>query len=94
MSSHERITRELMHILGRLNPEERAALLSRVGGLVSQATQEERKRCLRHCEQRMELWSTTQQARSEHAAARDQARARANEAEHIRDLIEDGSLPN
>ncbi|HTU59730.1 MAG TPA: hypothetical protein VMF89_14865 [Polyangiales bacterium] len=75
--------------MSRLSPDEGAELLGRVAGLVGRAAQEERQRCLRHCQQRMELWSTTAQARSEHTAARDQARFRANEAECIRDLIED-----
>jgi hypothetical protein len=94
MSTHERIARELMHVLSRLSTEQGAELLSQVVGLVAQAVQEERQRCVRHCEQRMELWSTTGQARSDHAAARDQARYRANEAECIRDLIEDEVMGN
>jgi hypothetical protein len=89
MNSQERIAPALMHILNRVSREEGAELLSRVASLVAQAVQEERQRCVRHCQQRMELWSSTGQARSDHVAARDQARARANEAEHIRDLIED-----
>jgi hypothetical protein len=94
MNTHERIARELMHVMSRLSTEDGAELLSRVAGLVARAVQEERRRCAHHCQQRMELWSSTGQAHSDHAAARDQARARANEAEHIRDLIEDEVTAN
>ena len=52
--------------------------------------QSERARCATICRSRADLWRRTA-ARATLAAARDEARARANEASYIADLIESGS---
>jgi quinol monooxygenase YgiN len=50
----------------------------------------ERERSVAICRRRAQLWSTTLAARSGIAAAQDEARARANEATYLADLIESG----
>lgn len=50
----------------------------------------ERARCVTICRGRAELWRRTA-ARTTLAAAREEARARANEASYIADLIESGT---
>ena len=56
-----------------------------------EAVQKERERCVEICRRRAETWRTTALASSTIAAARDEARARANEAAYLADLIESGS---
>jgi hypothetical protein len=51
----------------------------------------ERERCVAICRRRAELWRNTQLARSSSAIARDEARARANEAAYLADLLESGA---
>jgi hypothetical protein len=57
---------------------------------ISDDVRRERERCAAICRRRAELWRTTLQARSTIRAAQDEARARANEATCIADLIESG----
>jgi hypothetical protein len=52
--------------------------------------QVERERCVAICRSRAELWRRTA-SRATVAAAREEARARANEASYLADLIESGS---
>ena len=56
-----------------------------------EAVQKERERCAEICRRRAATWRTTALASSTMAAARDEARARANEAAYLADLIESGS---
>ena len=53
----------------------------------------ERRRCVALCRRRAELWRRTLAARSPVAAAREEARARAHEAEYLADLLATGSDP-
>jgi hypothetical protein len=62
-----------------------------VGVLIEEHVQEERERCVAMCRRRAELWKKTSAAKSTVAAARSEARARANEARYIADLIESGA---
>jgi hypothetical protein len=55
---------------------------------VTQLRDEERSRCAKMCRDRMELWRNTALAKSSLPAARDEARARANEAQYLADAIE------
>ena len=51
----------------------------------------ERERCASLCRRRAELWRRTHAARSSVPSAREEARARANEAAYLADLIESGT---
>jgi hypothetical protein len=55
------------------------------------SVQRERERCVAICRRRAELWRNTIAARSSVAAAQQEARARANEAAYLADLLESGS---
>jgi hypothetical protein len=51
----------------------------------------ERERCVAICRRRAELWRTTSAARSSILSVREEARARANEAAYLADLIASGA---
>jgi hypothetical protein len=55
---------------------------------IEEAVRRERQRCAEVCRRRAETWRNTSLASSTMAAARDEARARANEAAYLADLIE------
>lgn len=57
---------------------------------IENAILEERARCAELCRRRSQTWRSTSLASSTLAAARDEARARANEAAYLADLIESG----
>lgn len=52
--------------------------------------QKERERCVALCRHRAELWRRTAAAQSSIPAAVEEARARANEAAYLADLLESG----
>ena len=56
----------------------------------SQQTLDERARCVAICRRRAELWRKTSAARGTAAIAREEARARANEATYLADLLASG----
>ena len=56
-----------------------------------EAVQRERARCVSICRRRAELWRTTELSRSSIPSAQQEARARANEAAYLADLLESGS---
>jgi len=56
----------------------------------SEAALRERERCVRICQRRAALWRKTSAARSTLVAAREEARARANEAAYLADLLASG----
>ena len=58
---------------------------------IADAVRRERARCAALCRRRAELWTNTLGAHSGIAAAREEARARANEATYLADLIESGA---
>ena len=51
---------------------------------------DERARCVAICRRRAELWRKTSAARGAVPAAREEARARANEAMYLTDLLANG----
>jgi hypothetical protein len=57
---------------------------------VTDEVRRERERCVRICRRRAELWRKTSGARAGVAAAREEARARANEASYLADLLATG----
>ena len=84
-----RVGQQLREYLSSLDGKRREELVSEVFSLIEEAVQEERARCGSLCRSRAELWRTTSGASS--AApdlAREEARARANEAVYLADLIE------
>jgi hypothetical protein len=59
---------------------------------IEDRVERERQRCLQLCRHRSDLWEKTALAKeSAPAHARDEARARHNEAEYIADLIATGA---
>lgn len=83
-----RIEADLSDALTELTPAARTWLVSRVADLVEAAVDDERRRCVEVCRQRAELWQRTTAAKSSVVPARDEARARANEARYLADLFE------
>ncbi len=57
---------------------------------VEERVRRERGRCVAICRQRAEVWRRTSAAGSAVASAREEARARANEASYLADLLESG----
>ena len=68
----------------RISPSDIDALARAIEQLVA----EERRRCAKLCRDRVELWRNTALAKSEIPSAREEARARANEAQYLADAIE------
>ena len=58
---------------------------------IEELVQRERERCVSICRRRAELWRTTMAARSAVPSAREEARARANEAVYLADLLASGT---
>ena len=52
---------------------------------------QERERCVALCRRRAELWRKTGAARGSIASVKEEARARANEAAYLADLLASGS---
>lgn len=83
----ERVRLLFLEIVGdRVSPDDLDALASATDELLA----EERRRCASVCRQRMELWRSTALAKSDLPSAREEARARANEAQYLADAIEMG----
>ena len=80
----------LRELLKDVPSDVRRRLSQEVGALIEEHVQGERERCVGLCRRRAELWRKTSAARSPVAAARDEARARANEATYLADLLESG----
>lgn len=68
----------------RLAPSDVDALAAAIDTLL----RDERRRCAKLCRDRVELWRNTALARSELPSAREEARARANEAQYLADAME------
>jgi hypothetical protein len=66
----------------------REETVAAVAELLSKQVAEERRRCVAICRSRAELWRRTPAAHARIATAREEARARANEATYLADLIE------
>lgn len=88
----ERILRKIRDVVGgRLEAAAERALVTEVAELVDEEVRLERARCIEICQARAELWTHTTGAKSSIAAARDEARSRANEATYIADLLTSSS---
>jgi hypothetical protein len=78
----------------KVPPGTRAALVRRVAAALAAEAERERQRGSRLCRYRAELWRQTAGGRpTAPAPAREEARARANEASYLADLIESGEDP-
>jgi hypothetical protein len=58
---------------------------------IDEHARQERKRCVQICRRRAALWQKTSMVRSMPDGAREEARARANEATYLADLLESGA---
>jgi hypothetical protein len=81
----------LRELLADVPSNVRRRVFQEVGVLIEEHVQGERERCVGLCRRRAELWKKTSAAKSTVAVAREEARARANEARYIADLIESGA---
>ena len=73
----------------------RSEIITRIAVLCEEEVERERKRCVDACRERAEKWRRTPSASSDIPGAREEARARANEAQYLADLIESGeTLPD
>jgi len=81
----------LREVLKDVPSDVRRRVSQEVGVLIEEHVQGERERCVGICRRQAEVWRKTSAARSSVAAARDEARARANEARYLTDLIESGA---
>ena len=82
----DRVADELKHQLMPVPLDARPILLEAITNLISKHVTAERTRCRVLCEQRAELWQKTEGATGPLAQ---EARARANEATYIADLLSD-----
>ncbi|MGH2373076.1 MAG: hypothetical protein ACRDIC_06300 [bacterium] len=70
--------------------EIRPLLIRDVAGLIEEQVQRERARCVEICRRRADLWRDTSASRSPISLAREEARARANEALYLADFLASG----
>lgn len=94
-STTDRITLLTERVLGTLLSEIpealRGDLLARISALVEEEVQRERNRCVGICRERADLWQRTLAAMASAVPpAREEARARSNEATYLADLLEQG----
>jgi len=68
-------------------------LIRQVGDLLQEQIQQERGRCATACRQRSELWRRTTASQVPASEGREEARARANEALYLADLLASGGDP-
>jgi hypothetical protein len=80
----ELVAEELKHQLMPVPLATRPILLEAIANLISRQVNAERTRCRAFCEQRAELWRSTEGGKSPLAQ---EARSRANEALYIADLL-------
>jgi hypothetical protein len=88
--SVERSEAALEGLLRDIPGELRSRVVDGIRSLIEQVRQRERERFVAVCQRRAELWRGTTASRSPVAIARDEARARANEALYLADLLQSG----
>ena len=76
--------------LADLDHKDQQRVISAVTDLLAQFVRVERDRAVRICRNRAEKWRTTTAASSTIGSAREEARARSNEATYLADLLESG----
>ena len=82
------IQEDLAEHLPELDSEARQRLARQLAGRLQSAVERERERCVEACRHRAELWRRTRAAKSSADRTREEARARANEAQYLADWIE------
>lgn len=84
-----RVRRRLTEPLASIDGRTREEILRRVVALAAEEVERERRRAVRLCMHRSDLWENTAAARKPAPReAREEARARHNEARYLADLIE------
>jgi hypothetical protein len=86
----ERAAAALEGLLRDVPGELRNRVVDAVRSLIEGERQHERERFVAVCQRRAELWRRTTASRSPIALAREEARARANEALYLADLLRSG----
>jgi hypothetical protein len=81
----------LRELLKDVPSDVRRRVSQEIGVLIEDHVQGERERCVGICRRRAKVWRSTSAARGTVASARAEARARANEALYLADLIESGA---
>jgi hypothetical protein len=84
----------LRELLAEVASDVRRRVFQEIGVLVEENVHEQRERCVELCRRRAELWRRTSAAKSAVAVPHEEARARANEARYLADLIESGADPS
>jgi len=88
----EAVEASLRDRLADIPGDSRQDLLETVAGLIERQARAERDRCVAVCRRRALLWRNTAASRSSLAVAREEARARGNEAIYLADLLESGEI--
>ena len=86
----EAVEAALRDRLAGLPGDSRNDLLETVAGLIEKQARAERDWRVAVCRRRADLWRNTAASRSSPALAREEARARGNEAIYLADLLETG----
>lgn len=82
------IQAELAEHLPELEPETQQRLVTGLSRRFQSAVERERRRCVETCRYRAALWRRTSAAESTVDRTREEARARANEAQYLADWLE------
>ncbi len=77
-------------VIRRESADASERLIAAVTQLLVEHMQKERDRAVRLCRKRAETWRNTSSASGPATYAREEARARANEASYLADLLESG----
>ncbi len=80
----------LQELLAEVPVAIRKRIVREVETALEEQKQLERDRCVRLCKHRASLWRNTSASRSSLESARDEARARANEAAYLADVLASG----
>lgn len=75
-------------LVPQISPEAREQLAETLTRLIEEHVRLERARCVDVCRKRAQTWRQTSSATAPAAYAREEARARANEASYLADLLE------
>jgi hypothetical protein len=86
----EIVHKGLAQTLREIPPETSDRLIRQVGQLLEEQIEKERERCATECRRRSDLWRHTTQSGIEASPGREEARARANEALYLADLLASG----
>jgi hypothetical protein len=80
----------LLELLAEIPVTIRKRIVQELETALEEQKQRERDRCVRLCKHRASLWRNTSASRSSLESAREEARARANEAVYLADVLASG----